>query len=355
MEEKLRFDPKTAQQLFAIVARIDQFVIKWEQLEKKENRYLKELKTMATIQSIGSSTRIEGATLSNAEVESLLKNLKTTSFKTREEQEVVGYYETLELILEQYEHIELSESNIKTLHNQLLKFSEKDQRHKGAYKQFSNKVVATYPDGTKRTLFNTTEPFDTPNEMKVLVDWANEQIENESFHSLFVIGTFVYEFLSIHPFQDGNGRLSRLLTTLLLLRNGYPFVQYVSFENIIEEKKSTYYRSLIAGQSQRGTNKEIINEWLLFFFECLETLIHRLEEKYDRYLKIGGYLNERQQHIIEFIRQEKKIKTPDIVELLPEVSLSTLKRDLNLLESEGMIERIGKGRGTEYRIMENKY
>ncbi len=351
MEEKLRFDPKTAQQLFAIVARIDQFGARWEYLEKKENRYLKELKSVATIESIGSSTRIEGATLSNSEVESLLTNLKTTSFNTREEQEVVGYYETLELILDQHEHIELSETNIKTLHNQLLKYSEKDQRHKGAYKMFSNKVVATYPDGTKRTLFNTTEPFNTPNEMASLVRWTNEQLENDSFHSLFVIGTFIYEFLSIHPFQDGNGRLSRLLTTLLLLRNGYPFVQYISFENIIEEEKSSYYRSLISGQSQRGTEKEIINDWLLFFFESLETLVHRLENKYGRYLKIGGYLNERQLRVLEFIRLEKKVRVSNVAKHFPEVSVSTLKRDLNLLVSESMVEKIGRGKGTEYRLI----
>ena len=352
MENKLLFDLKTFQQLFSTAARIDQFKGKWKVIEKKDHQYLKALKAIATIQSIGSSTRIEGATHSNAEVESLLKNLKTTSFKTREEQEIVGYFETLELILEQYGHIELSESNIKTLHNQLLKYSEKDQRHKGAYKQFSNKVVAIYPDGTKRVLFNTTDPLQTPIEMEQLVEWTNKELSNENFHSLFVIGSFIYEFLSIHPFQDGNGRLSRLLTSLLLLRNGYDFVQYVSFENIIEEKKSAYYRSLISGQSQRGTDQEIINEWLLFFFQSLETLSQRLESKYERYMNIGGYLNDRQQQVLAFIQKEKKVVFRDLAKQFPNISASTIKRDLNILANDGRIEKQGAGRGMRYLIVQ---
>ncbi|MEM7371609.1 MAG: Fic family protein [Bacteroidota bacterium] len=350
MDTKLQFDLPTAQRLFSIAARIDRFQGKWELLEKKENRYLKELRSIATIQSIGSSTRIEGATLSDEEVERLLQKVEMTTFDTREKQEVLGYYEALELVLDQYDFIEFSESNIQTLHNQLLKFSSRDQHHRGKYKQFSNQVVAIYPDGSKRTLFRTTDPKETKQEMDLLIDWVQQQLSNDSFHPLFVIGTGIYEFLSIHPFQDGNGRLSRLLTTLLLLRSGYYFVQYISLEHIVEERKSAYYRALMQAQQYRGTELEIIHDWMLFFFQCLETLIQKLETKYSNYLNIGGYLNERQQKLLRFIKENGVIRIRDAILHFPDTSSSTLKRDLKLLESESLIERTGKGRSTAYRI-----
>ena len=351
MERLLTFNVKTAQKLFAAAARIDQFRGKWQFIEQKDNRYLRALRSLATIQSIGSSTRIEGSTLTNTEVERLLKSMKITQFKTREEQEVVGYYEALELILDQFEFIELSVSNIKALHNSLMKHSEKDQKHKGEFKKFSNQVVAKYLDGTVRTIFNTTEPLLVDKVMDELVEWTNSQLANKDFHKLFCIGTFVYEFLSIHPFQDGNGRLSRLLTSLLLLREGYGFVQYVSFENIIELTKKDYYRSLMAGQQNRNTEGEIIGEWMLFFLNSLETLYQKLEEKYSRYLNIGGYLNQRQQQLLAFIREKKDIKLADAVALFTDVSSRSVQRDLALLESEGLIEQSGRGKALIYSVL----
>lgn len=349
MENKISFDVKITQKLLAIATHIDKFRGKWEILGQEKNEYLKELRHLATIQSIGSSTRIEGAKLSDVEIESLLNQVHVTAFNSRDEQEVGGYYETLEIILEQYQEIELSETNIKAFHNQLLRYSTKDQRHKGQYKQFSNKVVATYPDGTQRTVFNTTEPFKTPREMEKLVNWTNERFSNQDFHPLFVIGLFVYEFLSIHPFQDGNGRLSRLLTTFLLLKEGYTFAQYISFENIIEERKTKYYRALMSGQQYRYTDQELLDEWMFFFFECLATLTQKLEEKYSRYLRLTGYLNERQQQLLAFIQEKGIIRISDAETFLPDVSISTLKRDLALLIKEDQIEKTGKGRAISYR------
>jgi Fic family protein len=351
MEDKLRFDVKTAQKLFATAARIDQYKGKWQQLEKKDNRYLKELRTMATIQSIGSSTRIEGATLSNSEVETLLKNIKVTKFRTRDEQEVGGYYDVLSMILDQFNHIELSVSNIKTLHGYLLKYSDKDQRHKGEFKHFTNKVVATYPDGHQRTIYNTTEPHLVDKQIDELIEWTNRELANQDFHALFVIGTFVYEFLSIHPFQDGNGRLSRILTMLLLLRKGYDFVQYISFEDIIERRKSDYYCSLMTGQQKRGTDEEIIAEWMLFFLSSLEEIILKLNEKYDRYLAVGGYLNERQRNLLEFIRKQGVVSLSEVVPIFGDVSKKTLSRDFNLLISELLIEQTGNRKSAAYRAI----
>lgn len=156
-EDKINFDFKTNQIILKKISFIDLFKGKWSIIEKKDNRYLKELRKIATIQSIASSTRIEGATLTDEEVKKLLNNIKITKFETRDEQEVIGYYETLEIILNNYMEIPLTENYIKQLHGILLKQSNKDTRHRGNYKNLSNKVVANFPDGTQKIIFNTTE------------------------------------------------------------------------------------------------------------------------------------------------------------------------------------------------------
>jgi len=305
---------------------------------------------MATIQSVGSSTRIEGATLTDEEVKMLLNNVKITKFKSRDKQEVIGYYEALEVILDNHKEIPLSESYIKQLHGILLKESQKDQRHRGKYKNLSNKVVANYPDGTQKIIFNTTETHLVEKEMQEIIAWTNKNIEEKEIHSLIVISLFVYEFLSIHPFQDGNGRLSRLLTTLLLLKEGYTFVQYVSFENIIEKYKKDYYESLMEAQRKRYSEEEKINKWQIFFLNSLEILIKRLEEKYNTYSEKGGYLNSRQKQIKEFILKNEPVKISDIKNNLNEYSINTIKKDLQYLQEENIIEKIGKNRGTIYII-----
>lgn len=159
MDKKLQFGFKEMQQIVKQIGFIDSFKGQWTAIEQKENRYLKELRYMATIESIGSSTRIEGATLTDKEVEKLLKSVKVSKFKSRDEQEVVGYYEALDIILDNYDSIKLSESYIKQLHGILLKHSGKDTRHRGQYKNLSNQVVANYPGGKQVTIFKTTEPI----------------------------------------------------------------------------------------------------------------------------------------------------------------------------------------------------
>ena len=242
---KLNFDFITNQKILNLIAKIDLYKGKWNIIERQENIYLKELRKIATIESIGSSTRIEGGTLTDEEIEELLDNVKITELKTRDEQEVIGYYDTLEIIYENFDNIRLTENYIKQLHQTLLKHSDKDTRHRGQYKSLSNKVVANYPGGIQKVIFNTTDVHLVESEMNYLINWTNEQFDKKEIHPLIVISHFVYEFLSIHPFQDGNGRLSRLLTTLLLLQNEYLFIQYVSFENLIEKTKKEYYQALM--------------------------------------------------------------------------------------------------------------
>ncbi len=350
IQDKLQFGFLITQKIIQKIGQIDQFKGEWKQLDKQENRYLKELRKIATIQSIGSSTRIEGSTLTDAEIATLIKNLKISKLQTRDEQEVIGYYDTLEMLIDNYVDIDLTISNIHTLHNLLLKYSSKDTRHRGKFKELTNKVVATYPDGTTKVIFNTTEPFLTEKEMEELVEWTNKSFSEGEIHPLIIIGTFIYEFLSIHPYQDGNGRLSRLLTNLLLLKSEYKFVLYVSLEHIIEKNKKEYYQALMEGQKDRYKETEQIDKWLLFFLDSLSELIIKLEQKLIDYRKIGGYLNERQKEILAFIQANQPVKIGDISEKLPLYTQATIKKDLQYLVTEYEVEKLGENRGTVYII-----
>ena len=259
-----------------------------------------------------------------------------------------GYSEALDIILDNADAIELSESYILQLHTILLKHSSKDQRHKGAYKNLSNSVVANYPDGSQRIIFNTTAPHLVPKEMQEMVDWVNDALAQSSVHPLLVMGLCVYEFLSIHPFQDGNGRLSRLLTTLLLLKHGYDFAQYISFEQIIEERKKEYYEALMAGQQKRGTSGEVNGEWIVFFLSSLEILINRFENKYTAYKERGSYNHLRQQEIMQYIESKQPVRLNDIARGFPGISVHTIKKDLQLLVQQQKISKAGEKKGTVY-------
>jgi Fic family protein len=348
LNSKLAFDIVTMQKVIQSIGKIDAFKGKWSSIENKSDRYLRELRKIATIESIGSSTRIEGSVLNDDEVQQLINNIKVTEFKSRDEEEVFGYYEALDIILDNAASIQLSESYILQLHTILLKYSGKDQRHMGAYKSLPNSVVANYPDGNQRTIFNTTAPHLTQKKMQEMIDWVNQSKKESTVHSLLVIGLCVYEFLSIHPFQDGNGRLSRLLTTLLLLKSGYEFAQYISFEHIIEERKKEYYQTLMHDQSNRGTEKEIISEWILFFLSSLEILIEKLEVKYAAYKERGTYINERQQQIQQYVETNQPVKLGDIAKAHPDVSINTLKKDVQLLVQQQIISKAGEKKGTVY-------
>ena len=346
----LTFPPDVYQSIMQKLGQIDSFKGSWQLLENPENSFLKELKKIATIESIGSSTRIEGASLTDSEVEKLLKSVKINTLDTRDEQEVIGYYEVLQVILDNYRHIVFEERYIHQLHGILLKYSGKDQSHKGRYKTLSNKVVANYPDGLQRVIFRTTEPHLTASETQQLLFWVQQKIQDKNMHPLILVAVFVYEFLSIHPYQDGNGRLSRLLTTLLLLQMDYQFVQYVSFEHIIESRKDEYYLALMEGQKNRQKKEERIDQWLLFFLDSLLTLTLRLQNKYDVYSKIRLVLNERQQQVMTYIGENEPVKIGGLEAKFENYSRNTLKKDLAWLIKEGLIAKFGAGRGVQYHL-----
>jgi Fic family protein len=352
--QKLNFDFLTNQKITQLIALIDEYKGKWNVVEKRENRYLKELRRIATIESIGSSTRIEGATMTDEEVKQLLKDVKITKFETRDEQEVVGYYDVLGLIFDNFRDIRLSESYIKQLHQLLLKHSEKDERHRGGYKNLSNKVVATYPTGEQKTIFTTTEPALVEGEMFVLIEWTNREWNEKTMHPLVTLAVFVYEFLSIHPFQDGNGRLSRLLTTLFLMQLGYDFVQYVSFENHIENHKKAYYEALMSAQHKRGTAEETLDKWLVFFLESIKSLTEKLEQKYSVFKQKGSYLNDRQKKIKDYIAENQPVKMADLSAAFSEISPNTLKKDLQYLRNEQVLTMVGERKSSVYMLRDIK-
>ncbi len=330
--------------LIGLISEIDRFDAAWQAIERREGQSLKELKSMATVSSVGASTRIEGSKLTDEEVDVLLKNLDITKLTERDQQEVVGYFDALDLIDEQYESIDVSEGSIQNLHNQLLKYSGKDAWHKGNYKQLSNSVEASLPDGTTQIIFQTTPPgFATEDAMRAMVDWY--QAESDA-HPLVKSALFCYELLSIHPFQDGNGRISRLLATLLLRKFNYKWIRYVSFEHEIESRKTEYYRILRACQSQRPG--EDITEWVLFYLSCLQNIQQALLRKLDAH-GLAQTMSAREKVLLVMIESNAGIKTSEMAGKLG-VSSATVKRLLDRLLEMKMIQRHGAGPGSYYTL-----
>ncbi len=331
--------------LISLINLITRFEGTWDSVSKAEGRSLRELKSMATVRSVGASTRIEGSSLSDDEVDHILRSLNIQKLTDRDTQEVAGYYDVLELITSSYPDIEITENSIKDLHNRLLKYSEKDGWHRGNYKQHPNQVEATLPDGSKQIIFQTTAPGHATNDaMLNLFQWYHE---DSLVHPLVKCAVFVYDFLSIHPFQDGNGRMSRLITTLLLLRQGYTWIQYISFEHEIENRKVDYYAVLRACQSQRP--HEDVTPWIRFFFECLIQLQKLLMVK----LQTSGTeaaLSLREKSILVLIRERPGIQSGEISTRLG-IPNPTVKRILASMVNMKLIVKKGVGRGTGYQVV----
>lgn len=330
--------------LINLISRIDRFDTSWATIEKKEGQSLKQLKSVATVRSVGASTRIEGSKLSDEEVEVLLENIDIAKLEDRDSQEIVGYFEVLDIISDSYNIIGINESGLKNLHNILLKHSKKDEWHRGDYKQHRNAVEARLPDGTKQVIFQTTEAgIQTQDAMRQLIEWYNNDHET---HPLVKSALFAYDFVSIHPFQDGNGRLSRLISMLLLLKCGYNWIQYVSFEHEIESRKTEYYRVLRGCQAERPN--EDVSEWLDFFLSALVNIQLQLITKLE--LKgIGAKLSPREKSILTYIENHAGCKSGEIAKQLG-IPGPTVKRILPGLLNFNLIEKHGNGPGTNYSI-----
>lgn len=330
------------------IAQIDEFKGAWKALGSLAPERLTALRRMATIESVGSSTRIEGSKLSDRQVERLLANLSIRAFTSRDEQEVAGYAETMEQIFQSWEHIPLTENHIRQLHRDLLRHSDKDERHRGQYKNTPNSVAAFDAHGQQiGIVFETASPFDTPRLMQELVDWTNAELNAEEFHPLLVIGIFIVSFLAIHPFQDGNGRLSRILTALLLLRCGYAYTPYSSLESVIENSKEGYYLSLRQTQTSIQTDSPDWHPWLLFFLRALHQQMKRLERKMEQEHIVMAALPELSSQILNYAREHGRVTVKDMV-ILTGVSRNTLKEHFRRLIANGQLDMRGKGRGTWY-------
>jgi Fic family protein len=339
-----------AQDLVKLVAEIDEFKGRWEALKNLSPDRLNALRKVATVESVGSSTRIEGAKLTDIQVETLLSNIEMKKFDTRDEQEVAGYAEAMDLIFQSYDDMPLTENHIRQLHQVLLRHSTKDERHRGEYKKLDNHVVAIDADGVEiGVIFETTTPFETPRQMEELVHWARKAIAEESMHPLLIVAVFTVQFLAIHPFQDGNGRLSRVLTTLMLLRAGYAYVPYASLESVIEENKDIYYKSLRRTQTTLKGNDPDWTPWVGFFLRCLKKQKNNLVARLDREQgQIGDTdLPELSVQILQLFDTHERLNLSKVVELTGG-NKNTIKVRLRDLVNSGHITKHGKARATWY-------
>lgn len=337
-------------EILSLIAEIDEFKGAWRAIGRIAPERLSSLRRVATIESVGSSTRIEGARLTDREVEKLLANIRLGSFTTRDEQEVAGYAEVMETIFSAYEAISFTENHIRQLHRDLLAHSTKDERHRGAYKTLSNNVEAFNEQGESLGIvFETASPFDTPRRMEELIAWLDEQGREKRLHPLLVVAIFVVVFLEIHPFQDGNGRLSRILTTLLLLRAGYAYVPYSSLESIIEQSKESYYISLRRTQGTIRSAEPDWNPWIEFLLRALHRQKTRLEKKMERERIILADMPELSVTLLELAREHGRITVAEAARLT-NASRHTIKDHLKALVDQGHLILRGAGRGAWYGL-----
>lgn len=337
-------------EILRLIAGIDEFKGAWRALGTLAPDRLSALRRVATIESIGSSTRIEGSKLSDRDVDKLLSNLAIQFFETRDEQEVAGYAELMDLVFNSWQDIPFNESHIKQLHQILLCHSEKDTRHWGQYKTNSNSVAAFDENGVQIAIvFDTATPFDTPRLMTELVAWVNQEREKAQLHPLLIIAIFVVVFLEIHPFQDGNGRLSRVLTTLLLIQTGYVYVPFSSLESVIESNKEAYYLALRQTQGTIRTDTPNWQPWLVFFLHSLAEQVRRLEKKVEREKIVLATLPDLSMQIVEFAREHGRVTIGDAIKFTG-VSRNTLKQHFRNLVERGHLSQQGSGRGVWYDL-----
>lgn len=337
-------------EILKLISEIDEFKGAWRALGTLAPKRLSALRRVATIESVGSSTRIEGSRLTDREIERLLANFDIKTFSSRDEQEVAGYADVMETVFRSWQDITITENHIKQLHRDLLAYSAKDEHHCGEYKKLPNNVAAFDENGNQiGIVFETATPFDTPRLMTELVAWINEARRDQKYHALIIIAVFVVTFLAIHPFQDGNGRLSRILTTLLLIQAGYTYVPYSSLESVIEHSKEGYYLSLRQTQQTIRTEKPNWQPWLLFFLRALQQQMQRLARKVEREKIVLSNLPELSVQIVDYAREHGRVTLGDMATLTG-ISRNTLKEHFKTLVENGHLAIHGKTRGAWYTL-----
>ncbi len=331
-----------------LLSQIDQLKGQWVGGAQLSPQLLGRLKRSVLITSTGASTRIEGSKLSDAEIEKLIRGLSTQKLVDRDSQEVKGYYELLRVIFDEYQNVKFSENSMLELHARLLKYSSKDVRHRGDYKKLENDVQMKDATGKViSVLFETSPAYLTPKQTQELIAWTQAAFKEGLHHPLLVTANFIVEFLKIHPFLDGNGRLSRALTNLLLLQAGFAYMPYVSLEKLIEDNKSDYYVALRASQTTFGTSRETVEPWVTFFLKVCkqqaEQAISLLSgENLERTLSPNQLL------VWQYIQSVDEATIRDAVEAT-DVARPTVRQAFDRLLELKLIERFGLGRSTRYR------
>ena len=345
-------DIKITPEMLTKIADIDHFNGIWQGgLCNISREQLKVMKRIATIESVGSSNRIEGNKMSDTEIEKLFSAIDKKSFKSRDEEEVAGYADLINTIFDNYQDIPLSENYIKQLHQILLRYSSKDERHRGEYKKDSNRVAAFDADGHEiGSIFETATPFDTPRLMRELVEWANDNFKDRYFHAIIVIGVFIVHFLAIHPFTDGNGRMSRALTAMLMLQQGYSYMPYASMESIVEASKEGYYRALRGTQKSIWTDKVDYEPWLSFFVTSLQKQKRVLEEKINLVQKQESEkLSATAKKILELYAEQPEWTVADIAYTLDK-NIETVKKSVQSLLKKGYLVKHGTTKAVFYTL-----
>lgn len=337
-------------EILALISKLDEFKGTWRSLITLAPDRLTALRRVATIESIGSSTRIEGSKLSDQAVEELLAKIEMKSFASRDEQEVAGYADVMELLFSSWEHIPFNENHIKQIHRDLLAYSDKDERHRGLYKTHENRVAAFDENGHEiATIFQTSSPFDTPRLMRELVEWVRHMQNSESLHPLLIVAVFVVVFLEIHPFDDGNGRLSRILTTLLLMQSGYVYAPYSSLESVIEKNKQGYYIALRQTQGTIRSESPNWQPWVTFFLSSLVSQVKRLEIKIEREHLLLATLPALSVQLLTIAREHGRL-TVASAEATTKANRHTIKLHIRNLLTAGHLKQHGVGRGTWYTL-----
>lgn len=334
---------KITPEIVSKIAEIDTLKGRWISGAKLNPQLLGRLKKSVLVTSAGASTRIEGARLSDEDVEKLVQGLKIQSFTDRDKQEVRGYYELLEKVFDAWKNVKFSESTIKHFHKEILRYAEKDQRHRGDYKKSENRVEMFDASGKLiGVVFEPTPAYLTPKETQELIEWTARALSGKKYHPLLIAGNFVVEFLKIHPFQDGNGRLSRILTNLLLLQAGYVYMPYVSHEKIVEDNKSDYYIAL-----RKSQKSEDITHWLIFFLSVVlkqsQMAIDLLSNE-----SIEKILSPKQLAVWQYLQNVEEA-TPAQIAKNANIARATVNQVVDTLLRLQRVERIGQGRGTRYR------
>lgn len=337
------------QEILGKIAKIDQFKGLWQGSLRLSPQILGRLKSWVIITSTGASTRIEGAKMTDEDIARFLRGLKARRPKSRDEQEVAGYADLIGRIFDNWKTIKLSENWILQFHSILLHFSDKDRAHKGKYKDSPNTVVMANKHGEQVTLFNPTPPYLVKAEMQTAIEWTNEQLESGDIHPLLVIANFIFEFLAVHPFKDGNGRISRALANLLLLRAGYSYILYVSLDEIIEQTKAEYYLALRLTQKKHKTEDENIGPWVEYLLGALLEQSERARKLMDSD-KPEKLLSGKQMQVYNLFEKKNELGVAEIDSLLKgNIPQPTIKQALSRLVTLKLLERIGRARSTRYR------